>query len=135
MTCVNSAEIDVIFDSIELTSHPKGDGYAEKMVTNNGFISGLRMSNSGEPGRNLMSSVKLKDVDLVTLEQLFIIIIKKRISKSEAPEQNKTGFFAITIWPVKGEAITQYAIEDESFEIPEFEEIRDVFATYNVGGW
>ena len=46
--------------------------------------------------------------------------------------QNKTGFFAITIWPVKGEAITQYAIEDESFEMPEFEKIRDFFARYNV---
>ena len=134
-TSVNSVEVDVTFDSIELTSHPKGDGYAEKMVTNNGFITGSRMSNLGESARTLMSSMKLKEIDLLKLEQLFEIIMKKRISKLETPEQKETGFFAITIWPVKGDVIIQYAIGDAPFEITEFEKIRDIVTSYDVGGW
>jgi hypothetical protein len=131
-----SAQIKVTFDSIQLSRcHPKGDGFDEKTVANNGFISGSRMVESGKNARYLMSSRKLKENDLVKLQQLFERIVKQKIKNPETPKQKETGYFSITIWPAKGEAIIQHALGDKPFDIPEFEMIRNIAAAYDVGGW
>jgi len=132
---VNSAEVDVTFDSIELSFHPKGDGLSEKIVMNNGFINGSRMSDAGEPPRILMSSRKMKQIDLMKLQQLYERVVKKEFEAPEIPDQKETGYFSITIYPVKGKAATQYAIGDKPFAIPELETIRSIIAAYDVGGW
>ena len=136
MADLASAQIKVTFDSIQLSRcHPKGDGFDEKTVANNGFISGSRMVESGKNGKYLMTSRKLKENDLVKLQQLFERIVKQNIKNPETPKQKETGYFSITIWPAKGEAIIQYALGDEPFDIPEFEKIRSIAAAYDVGGW